>query len=222
MPDTVSVNPTQVGFRIKKIGLIDFSKLYLESREFFDDYKYIFHETQHKSKDTDKGRKLDIKWLGYREVDKYAKFQIKVNIVANTRNSWYRAIEKLKGFLKSSLNGENTLNFFESVRSIPEFRSKSDEEIVECMENMFKKIKERKVKTTIFSNIYHKRAPYRKAIKGLDIDQILELELDEGESMGSLRFMIEKAAKEVGRQIQSGETRDGTLLIWLLPDSAKI
>ncbi|MBS3149228.1 hypothetical protein J4455_00845 [Candidatus Woesearchaeota archaeon] len=81
MPDTVSVNPTQVGFRIKKIGLIDFSKLYLESREFFDDYKYIFHETQHKSKDTDKGRKLDIKWLGYREVDKYAKFQIKVNIV---------------------------------------------------------------------------------------------------------------------------------------------
>ena len=148
--------------------------------------------------------------------------QIKVNIVANTRNSWYRAIEKLKGFLKSSLNGENTLNFFESVRSIPEFRSKSDEEIVECMENMFKKIKERKVKTTIFSNIYHKRAPYRKAIKGLDIDQILELELDEGESMGSLRFMIEKAAKEVGRQIQSGETRDGTLLIWLLPDSAKI
>lgn len=81
MSETVSVNPTKVGFRIKKIGLIDFDRLYSEAREFFTDYHYIFNETQHKSKDTDKGRKIDIKWTGYREVDRYAKFQIKVQIV---------------------------------------------------------------------------------------------------------------------------------------------
>lgn len=81
MPETVSVNPTQVGFKIKKIGLVNFDKLYLEAREFFSDYKYIFHENQYKSKDTDKGTKIDIKWTGYREVDKYGKFQIKVQII---------------------------------------------------------------------------------------------------------------------------------------------
>ena len=81
MSKNIPVTPGKVGFRIKKIGLIDFSKLYSESKAFFDNYKYIFNEVQHKGKDAEKGKKLDIKWNAFREVDDYAKFEIKVNIL---------------------------------------------------------------------------------------------------------------------------------------------
>src|SRR3989344_2479122 len=81
MSKYIPVTPGKVGFRIKKIGLVDFSKLYSEAKAFFDDYKYLFNEVQHKGKDADKGKKLDIKWNAFREVDDYAKFEIKVNIL---------------------------------------------------------------------------------------------------------------------------------------------
>src|SRR3989338_5235414 len=61
MSKYIPVTPGKVGFRIKKIGLVDFSKLYSEAKAFFDDYKYLFNEVQHKGKDADKGKKFEIK-----------------------------------------------------------------------------------------------------------------------------------------------------------------
>ena len=81
MPQSLAISPGTVGFRIKKIGLVNFDRLYKEARTFFDSYHYIFNETQHKGKDAEKGRKLDIIWSAFREVDDYARFVIKVNFV---------------------------------------------------------------------------------------------------------------------------------------------
>ncbi len=59
------------------------------------------------------------------------------------------------------------------------------------------------------------RAAYREAIANLDGDQTLEIELEAGETLRGLRVNLGRAAKEVGREIQSGETNEGTLLVWL-------
>ncbi len=62
---------------------------------------------------------------------------------------------------------------------------------------------------------YRLRAPIREAIASLDGEQLLELEADAGESARHIKLMARRAAKEVGRDIQYGETEEGTLLVWL-------
>jgi hypothetical protein len=44
---------------------------------------------------------------------------------------------------------------------------------------------------------------------------MLELEPDAGESLRKLRLNVKRAAKEVGREIEHGESETGTLLVWL-------
>jgi hypothetical protein len=66
---------------------------------------------------------------------------------------------------------------------------------------------------------YDDRAPYREAIAKLSGDRILELEPDASETIRRLKHDVTRAAKEVNRAIGYGESREGTLLVWL--DSPK-
>ena len=59
------------------------------------------------------------------------------------------------------------------------------------------------------------RAPIRKAIANLTTSYVLEIELDAGESMRSMKQNVTRAAKEVGRQLEYGVSPEGTLLVWL-------
>jgi serine protease inhibitor ecotin len=68
---------------------------------------------------------------------------------------------------------------------------------------------------------YQNREPYRQAIQDLSGDQVIELEPDEGESLRKVRVNLSRAAKEVGREVRSGETQEGTLLVWLAQSAAK-
>ena len=62
---------------------------------------------------------------------------------------------------------------------------------------------------------YQERQPYREAITSLSGDQLVELEPEPGETLRQMRVRVRRAAKEVGREVQYGETREGTLLVWL-------
>jgi len=62
---------------------------------------------------------------------------------------------------------------------------------------------------------YAAQAPYREAIANLGTDRALELEPDEGETLRKLKLLVRRAAKEVGRAVQYGESDEGTLLVWL-------
>ncbi len=63
------------------------------------------------------------------------------------------------------------------------------------------------------------RAPYIEALATLEGDQTLEITPDEGETLRQIRGSLTRAAKEVGKGIRSGETQEGTLLVWLADPS---
>ena len=62
---------------------------------------------------------------------------------------------------------------------------------------------------------YDARAPYREAIANLSGDHMLELEPDDGETIRKLKLNVNRAAKEVNREVGYAETAEGTLLVWL-------
>ena len=62
---------------------------------------------------------------------------------------------------------------------------------------------------------YRLRAPIREAIASLDGEQLLELEPEPAETLRHVKLVSRRAAKEVGKDIQYGETEEGTLLVWL-------
>jgi hypothetical protein len=68
---------------------------------------------------------------------------------------------------------------------------------------------------------YQNREPYRQAIQDLSRDRMIELEPDEGESLRKIRVNLARAAKEVGKEVRSGETQEGTLLVWLAEPSRR-
>ena len=68
---------------------------------------------------------------------------------------------------------------------------------------------------------YQNREPYRQAIQGLSGDRMIELEPEEGESLRKIRVNLARAAKEVGKEVRSGETEEGTLLVWLAAPSRR-
>jgi hypothetical protein len=45
--------------------------------------------------------------------------------------------------------------------------------------------------------------------------QMLELEPDYGETMCRLKLIARIAAREMGKEVQYGETEQGSLLVWL-------
>ena len=59
------------------------------------------------------------------------------------------------------------------------------------------------------------RAPIREAIAALRGQETFELVPDPGESMRNVKLVARRAGKEVGKDIQYGETREDTLLVWL-------
>lgn len=59
------------------------------------------------------------------------------------------------------------------------------------------------------------KQPYLDAINGLEGDDVLELEPEQGETLRQIRVRIARAAKELGRTLRVGETQEGTLLVWL-------
>ena len=65
----------------------------------------------------------------------------------------------------------------------------------------------------------HPRAPYIEALDALEGDRTLEITPDEGETLRMIRGSLTRAAKEVGKGIKSGETQEGTLLVWLAESS---
>ncbi len=62
---------------------------------------------------------------------------------------------------------------------------------------------------------YQEREPYRQAIQSLTADSTIELEPDPGEALRKIKLNLARAAKEVGRAIRYGETRENTVLAWL-------
>ena len=62
---------------------------------------------------------------------------------------------------------------------------------------------------------YQERQPYRDAVTSLNDQQLVELEPENGETLRQLRVRVRRAATDVGREIQYGETMEGTLLVWL-------
>ena len=62
---------------------------------------------------------------------------------------------------------------------------------------------------------YQERAPFREAVASLTGDAMVEIEPEQGERLQAIRVRLRRAAREVGREIQVGETREGTLLVWL-------
>ena len=60
-----------------------------------------------------------------------------------------------------------------------------------------------------------RHAPYRAAIVNLAADRMLEVEPDEGESLRVLKMRVSRAARDVGRRVGYGVTKEETLLVWL-------
>jgi hypothetical protein len=58
----------------------------------------------------------------------------------------------------------------------------------------------------IHSGSDREREPFRQAIRRLTADQVLELVPDVGESLRKLKLLTSRAATDVGRRIQYGET----------------
>ena len=56
--------------------------------------------------------------------------------------------------------------------------------------------------------------PYLEAIAGLSGEQVIEVEPDEGETLRLVKTRVTNAAKQLGKQVKYGDTREGTLLVW--------
>ncbi|MCK4521843.1 MAG: hypothetical protein KAU20_04670 [Nanoarchaeota archaeon] len=64
---------------IKKVGIFDMDGLYKVMQRWFYDNKYYFEETLYKHKPgTAAGKEEEIGWTGWRKVNDYVKFHIKV------------------------------------------------------------------------------------------------------------------------------------------------
>jgi hypothetical protein len=62
---------------------------------------------------------------------------------------------------------------------------------------------------------YQLRAPVREAITKLRGEDAIELTPDADETLRQVKLVARRAAKDVGREIQYGESDEGTLLVWL-------
>jgi hypothetical protein len=62
---------------------------------------------------------------------------------------------------------------------------------------------------------YQLRAPIREAITKLRGEEAVELTPDADETLRQVKVIARRAAKDVGREIQYGETEENTLLVWL-------
>lgn len=73
----------------------------------------------------------------------------------------------------------------------------------------------RLIPRTGVSEAYRLRAPIREAIAALKGEDTIELEREKHETLRQVKVVARRAAKEVGLEIQYGETEEDTLLVWL-------
>jgi hypothetical protein len=57
--------------------------------------------------------------------------------------------------------------------------------------------------------------PYIDAIWGLSGDQMIEIAPEDGETLRQVKYRLARASTVSGVAIRSGETVDGTVLVWL-------
>src|SRR5215207_10826 len=67
---------------------------------------------------------------------------------------------------------------------------------------------------------YQERQPFREAVANMTTERAIELSPDEGESLRKLKLNLARAAKEVGRNINYGETGENTIIAWLAEGDA--
>ena len=61
------------------------------------------------------------------------------------------------------------------------------------------------------------RDQYRSAVSQLGRQSVMiEVEPEEGETLRKIKLNLSRAAKEIGATIQYGETRENTVLAWLV------
>jgi len=98
---------------ITQEAIFDFSELYKDMKDWFDERQYKFHEKEHEQKEGAKGMELDITWIGEKEVHSYFKFKIEITILGTN-------IEKLqseqgnivyKGNLKIMIGGTLIMDY---------------------------------------------------------------------------------------------------------------
>ena len=66
------------GIKTKRHGSCNFESLYKKLKSVFVEYGYDFLEKEHITKDLPQGRENKIIWVAEREVDDYARFDIKI------------------------------------------------------------------------------------------------------------------------------------------------
>src|SRR5215216_4683471 len=62
---------------------------------------------------------------------------------------------------------------------------------------------------------YEARAPFRAALAKLTADRSIELTLEDGETPRKVKLQLARAAKEINRSINYGQTEEGSFIVWL-------
>lgn len=103
------------GYRLKKAsGVLNFNRLYEEMREWVDKYRYDFTEKKFDSKDRDKGKEIEVVWIGEREITDYIKYNFQ--IVFFLTKIWPASKDLVKGNIVVTLSADVELDYKEKWR----------------------------------------------------------------------------------------------------------
>ncbi len=125
------------GIKIVKSGSCQFDKLYKKLKGVFDEYDYDFLEKEHSTKEQPQGRESIIVWVAEREIDDYAKFNIKIRFFIENLN---KVDGTYKGNFEIKIWADVTLDYHNKWQGNP------------ITEFMFKMYNEYVIKSKIFSN----------------------------------------------------------------------
>ena len=100
------------GLLIKKNGVFDLNGMYKAMRSWFGERDYGFLEKENSKKEKDTGQIILLRWEGSRNVDAYAQFQIRVNILVENAESLRENNKKLtKGDLEMKFWADVILDY---------------------------------------------------------------------------------------------------------------
>ena len=100
--------------RIMFKGVFDWDSVYKFIKRWFNDRGYFFEEGTYKTKSDTFGKEEEFKWKGWRKVDEYYKFNIKIEM-----HSWgLRPVEVIeKGKKKKLYKGKFIMEFYGDVET---------------------------------------------------------------------------------------------------------
>lgn len=117
------INPFKVaeGWRIKKKGLFDLSKLFAIVPAWFDKNKFDFFEKAHDEKINPDGKQIKSEWFARREVNSYVRFIFNVEILVRrcievVVEEDGEKTEKHKGWIEIVINSEMEKNYEKEKR----------------------------------------------------------------------------------------------------------